>query len=98
MKHLHFHCLALVMALAGPFVERCSAQSYGGFIDEVDCGQLSGWAWDSTQPNTPISVSIFSDNVLLTSGLAGNWRADLQAAGIGNGYHAWTILTPASIK
>jgi hypothetical protein len=47
-------CLALLLGVRG-----LRAQSYGGYFDSADCGTLQGWAWDATQPNTPINVSIY---------------------------------------
>jgi hypothetical protein len=35
------------------------AQSYAGYLDAAGCGIIGGWAWDATQPNTPISVDIY---------------------------------------
>ncbi len=57
---------------------------------------IAGWAWDGT--NTPISVDIYDNGVLLTSPLANLFRQDLLNAGIGNGYHAFNIATPTSLK
>ena len=55
----------------------CSPPSgpvYQGFHEVANCTTISGWAWDSTQPNTPISVDIFSDNVLVMTVLADQFR------------------------
>jgi len=60
--------------------------------------QIGGWAFDSTQPNTAISVDVYDNGVLLTSPLANLFRQDLLNAGVGNGYHAYSIATPGSLK
>ena len=69
--------------------------SAGGFLDSVSSTGLSGWAWRSDLPNSPIDVHIYIDN--LTTGqswfdvtLANIYRADLENAGYGNGYHGYS--------
>ncbi|MDP9120205.1 MAG: hypothetical protein M3O15_02370 [Acidobacteriota bacterium] len=73
----------------------CSAPSFNGYLDAADCGQLSGWAWDARQPNAPINVDIYEGPVLLATVPAGNFRQDLQSAGLGNGNHGFTYTSPA---
>ncbi len=68
-----------------------------GRHDTTSCSSISGWAWDAFQPNTPISVDIYSDGVLLATVLAGDFRQDLLSIGIGNGNHGFSFTTPASI-
>jgi len=84
--------------IALAFAAAVSAQSYYGFADATNCSQISGWAFDSTQPNTAISVDVYDNGVLLVSPLANLFRQDLLNAGIGNGYHAYSIATPSSLK
>src|SRR6202171_561883 len=84
-----------VIAIA--FAAALSAQSYG-FADATNCSQISGWAFDSTPPNNAISVDVYDNGVLLVSPLANLFRQDLLNAGVGNGYHAYSIATPSSLK
>jgi hypothetical protein len=35
------------------------AAAFGGFLDAANCSIIGGWAWDSSLPNTPISVDIY---------------------------------------
>lgn len=72
--------------------------NYGGYHEVADCNQISGWAWDSQQPNTPISVDIYADGNLLATVLADQFRQDLLNAGIGNGAHVFSLATPANLK
>ena len=71
---------------------------YQGFHEVANCTTISGWAWDSTQPNTPISVDIFSDSVLVMTVLADQFRQDLLNAGVGNGAHGFSFTVPNSLK
>ena len=50
--------------------------------------------------DTPaVSIDIFdSATRILTAVPANRFRADLPGAGIGNGYHAFTVATPASVN
>jgi stalled ribosome alternative rescue factor ArfA len=71
---------------------------FGGFHDGADCNQISGWAWDANTPNTPISVDIYSDNMLIATIAADLFRQDLVNAGIGDGRHGFILSTPMSLK
>lgn len=69
-----------------------------GFHEVANCSTISGWAWDSTLPNTPINVDIFSDNVLVMTVLADQFRQDLVNSGVGNGNHGFSFTVPMSLK
>lgn len=66
-----------------------SQASYEGFVDAADCTIISGWAWDSNWPNSPIDIEIWDGRKLLTRLHADRFRRDLLDAGKGNGYHAF---------
>ena len=74
------------------------AFSFEGFHETANCSVISGWAWDSSQPNTPINVDVYSDNVLLVTVPADIFRQDLVDAGKGNGIHGFSFTTPDSLK
>lgn len=65
--------------------------TYQGNLDNT----LSGWAWDVSQPNTPISVDIFDGGIIIATVRADQYRQDLVNAGIGNGRHGFSL--PATI-
>ena len=68
-----------------------------GYHDVGDCSTIAGWAWDASQPTTPISVDIYSDTTLIATVAASAFRQDLQNAGIGDGNHGFQINTPAAV-
>jgi hypothetical protein len=94
--------LAFVLSSSLYFSSRQAQAQAGasleGFHDIANCGEISGWAWDSAQPNTPINVEIYADNVLLTTIPADQFRQDLLNAGKGTGFHAFSFPTPNSLK
>lgn len=96
-----FLSLAIVFAFFFLFSGRPAKANptvtFAGFHDGADCSSIFGWAWDSTQPNTPINVDIFADDVLITTAPANFFRQDLLDAGIGNGVHAFNIATPVNL-
>ena len=71
-------------------------QSYNGYFDTAGCGTIGGWAWDGT--NNRISVDIYDGGVYVTSAPANQYRADLQAAGIGDGSHGFSLPFPTTLK
>jgi len=86
-----------VTTSASILVTVTTAPAYNGRHDTTNCSTISGWAWDAFQPNTPISVDIYSDGVLLATVLAGDFRQDLVSIGIGNGNHGFSFAVPTSI-
>lgn len=75
-----------------------SSCAFGGRNDGADCTSIWGWAWDPMFPNTPMSVDIFDGATLIATVPANLYRGDLQAAGKGNGVHAFSWPVPASLK
>jgi len=71
---------------------------YNGYFDGADCNQLWGWAWDASQPTTPIQVDLFVDGNFLARVVADQYRSDLQSAGIGDGQHGWSYALPESLR
>jgi hypothetical protein len=66
-----------------------------GSLEIVDGDRISGWAWNSAFPNSPVRVDVFADGELLITGvLANRFREDLLEAGKGNGKHAFEFATP----
>jgi hypothetical protein len=59
----------------------------------VGLDHRNGSAWAS-----PINVDLYDGATLIETVAANLFRADLLAAGIGNGYHAYSYNTPASLK
>lgn len=72
--------------------------SFEGFLENVECGAISGWAWDKAQPNTPIMVEFYTGSTVWGSILADRYRPDLKSAGKGNGVHAYSFEVPKALK
>jgi hypothetical protein len=72
--------------------------SYAGSYESLDCNTVAGWAWDSSQPNTPISVDVYDGSTKLTTVRANQFRQDLFNAGLGNGQHGFTFSLPSSVR
>lgn len=65
-----------------------------GWLDSVTSTHISGWAWQSDIPNTPIQIHIYLQNLttqqqVVYFATAGDYRSDLASAGYGNGYHGF---------
>ncbi|NJL71713.1 MAG: glycosyltransferase [Candidatus Competibacteraceae bacterium] len=65
-----------------------------GRLERADHRGISGWAWDRSSPNEPISVEILVESEVLDVCLAATYRQDLEKAGKGNGAHAFRLPTP----
>ena len=83
-----FVCLSIPLA----------AQSYSGYLDAADCNSVAGWAWNASLPNSPINVDIYDGSTWVTTVSANQFRQDLLNAGIGNGYHGFSLSTPSAFR
>ncbi len=69
-----------------------------GSLDGFREGELTGWAWRPTAPDEAVTILVQIDGVTVGRDAADRHRSDLEAAGIGNGRHAFRIpLTEATI-
>ncbi|PWJ59675.1 putative secreted protein (Por secretion system target) [Dyadobacter jejuensis] len=70
-----------------------------GHFDGANCGTMGGWAYDYSNPNTPVYIDILEGSTVIQSNIpAANFRQDLLNAGLGNGVHGFEINTPSSLK
>ncbi len=74
--------------------------SISGALDLVSSTAISGWAYRSDLPNSPIDVHVYIDNYTTGETYAYNMRAanlyrpDLASLGYGNGYHGFSYTIP----
>lgn len=67
-----------------------------GHLDTVSSSVIGGWAYRRDIPNSPIEVHIYitnnstSEQTVYTT-VANKYRADLETAGYGNGYHSFHL-------
>jgi SAM-dependent methyltransferase len=61
-----------------------------GVVDSFTDGSVRGWAWDRRRPSTPIAIQVWNGKILVATELADGFRADLSAAGMGDGKHAFS--------
>jgi len=71
--------------------ENSSKKSYSLFIDSYENGIFHGWAINDQDINAPVNIELFIENTLIGSGKADIYRQDLRDAGVGNGYHGFSI-------
>jgi hypothetical protein len=55
---------------------------------------VEGWAQDETAPEQPVALDIFRAGRRIARILANRYRADLRAAGLGSGCHAFRVTPP----
>src|SRR5208283_3710708 len=69
-----------------------ASTSYKGYLNGASCTGIYGWAWEPGNPGSTVSVDIYDSSTKLTTVAANVYGADLAAAGIGNGYHAFSYV------
>ena len=65
--------------------------SLRGNLDYADWHGIRGWIWDPSEPNKRVTLELLDGDNLLATVQASEYRADLAAAGVGDGRHAFTI-------
>ncbi len=74
-----------------------------GHLDSIDGNKVSGWAWNSAAPDTPVSVTVTvanshtGESLLSETAEADIERNDLKESGIGNGAHGFEIMIDWSL-
>jgi hypothetical protein len=68
-----------------------------GFVDEAEPGLVRGWAQDSSVPEEPVCLETLVAGERLGLVLANEYRADLRAAGLGSGCHAFNFALPEDV-
>jgi SAM-dependent methyltransferase len=68
-----------------------------GYIEVCTDTLVSGWAWDSGNPEKRLEVAIKSDNEILAQVTAQVYREDLRIANIGDGGHGFAYTPPRPI-
>ena len=75
-----------------------STPKNSGHLDSIDGNKVSGWAWNSAAPDTPVSVTVTvanshtGESLLSETAEADIERNDLKESGIGNGAHGFEIM------
>jgi GT2 family glycosyltransferase/glycosyltransferase involved in cell wall biosynthesis len=66
-----------------------------GYIDTFDGCVLTGWAASTRNPDERLRLQVRYRGRLVAEGIADVYRKDLEAAGLGDGHHAFDITLPA---
>lgn len=72
--------------------------SLEGFANEIQQKILHGWAFDSERPDTPLVLEFVINGKPAGWSLANIYRADLRAAGKGNGCHGFRFEIPEEFE
>ncbi|WP_460674141.1 CotH kinase family protein [Larkinella ripae] len=78
--------------------EGAVVNNHEGFLSTVNCSSISGWAWNNTAPNTPVTVEFFEGYSIVGETSAGVFRQDLKNSGKGNGAHGFDFAMPGFLK
>ena len=84
--------------LSCPAVPPATNPKWDGFLDNVTCDRVDGWAWDENRPNSPIDVAMLVDGAQVATLTANQFGQDLLNAGKGNGVHRYFHYLPNYFK
>lgn len=69
-----------------------------GYVEGLDRRHVSGWVWRRDTPNQPVAIEVIVDGKAVVRCIADRYRADLAAAGVGEGYHSFVVSFPPQIQ
>jgi len=61
------------------------------WLDLCDGTRVAGWAQDTAYPDAPVCLDIVVDGAIVAMPMAAEYRADIAAAGIGDGRHGFDL-------
>jgi hypothetical protein len=68
-----------------------------GHLDRAEDGLVEGWAQALGHPEAPVCLEVLVDGEVAATVLANRHRADLEAAGLGSGRHAFSVALPLTL-
>lgn len=90
--------LMMIMLLGSSMTTYASEMNnISGRFDQMEEGDIVGWGWESSSPNTavPVHVTVTNEETSEVVGdfhpTAGVHRTDLEEGGVGNGNHGFRI-------
>ncbi|NHN89222.1 Hint domain-containing protein [Acetobacter conturbans] len=76
----------------GTQAEHLDPARFHGWVDHIAHDCIGGWAWNEARPWDKAQVDIVIDGVRAGTVFAADYRADLVAAGIGNGWAGFRLM------
>ena|GEM_PF-3453754 len=62
-----------------------------GNLDGLDGNSITGWAFEPARPDVPVTLEVLDGDGVIARVVANRFRADLEAAGIGDGRHGFDL-------
>ncbi|MFI4949396.1 MAG: Hint domain-containing protein, partial [Alphaproteobacteria bacterium] len=87
-----------VLGLAPPPAAAAALGALRGQLDGCDRRRMWGWAQDSAAPGRRVGLRVTVNGEVIGRVLANRFRADLEAAGIGDGRHGFELLIPSDLS
>ncbi len=84
-------------ARAGILPASQTSSALRGFVDQAGPDIVTGWAQLIDHPEAPVSLDILAGGRHVATVLANQYRADLRAAGLGSGCHAFSYAPPRNL-
>ncbi len=69
-----------------------------GHVDRVAGALIEGWVQDLANPDHGVPIEVLHGGTVVAHGIAGRYRPDLEAAGIGTGRHAYRMELPIPVR
>jgi GT2 family glycosyltransferase/glycosyltransferase involved in cell wall biosynthesis len=86
-----------VQASNDPVQDETAVESIRSNLEGVKEGCIFGWVHDDLNPSETLRVGIYENGTVLGETVANQHRNDLEDAGVGNGYCAFSMMLPDHI-
>ena len=74
-----------------PELEEAAPGPLLGRLDGIEAGRIAGWAFQPERPERPVWLEVLEGDGVIARVEARRYRADLEAAGIGDGRHGFEL-------
>ena len=65
--------------------------AFEGYVDALSEREIRGWIYDDFRENDPVTIEVLAGDRVISTFPASVYRADLQNAGKGNGWHGFSF-------
>ncbi len=72
--------------------------NFAGTFEDVNCSEITGWAWDQNYPNAALTLELVEGTTVHATFTANKFRQDLKNAGTGTGNYGFSLPLPINLR
>ncbi len=91
-------CALVVVVAPVAVLSAMTPRADAGHLDAINCARISGWAWDETAPDLPVTVALLDGETPIAQVVANQPRPDLRGNGFGSGAYGFALPFPPALR